>query len=90
MFSDQMGRFIIPSSTDSTQLFILYDYSNHTFVEPMKIVIQKLKLAGCHATLQRLDNECSSVLKEYMQEQDIAFQLVPPGTHRRNAAKRAL
>jgi hypothetical protein len=58
-----------------------------SILDAYKIVIQKLKLAGCHATLQQLDNECSSVLKEYMQEQVIAFQLVPPGTHRRNAAK---
>jgi hypothetical protein len=103
IFSDQTGRFIIPSSTGSTQLFILYDYnSNHIFAEPMKnktaasilngykVIIQKLQLAGCHPTLQRLDNECSTVLKEYMREQDITFQLVPPGTHRCNAAERAI
>jgi hypothetical protein len=64
-FSDQTGRFIIPSSAGSTQPFILYDYnSKHIFAEPMKnktaasileaykIVINKLKLAGCHPTLQ--------------------------------------
>jgi hypothetical protein len=27
-FSDQRGRFIIPSSTDCTQLFILYKYNS--------------------------------------------------------------
>jgi hypothetical protein len=103
IFSDQTGCFIIPSSTGSTQLFILYDYdSNHIFAEPMKnktsasildaykIVIRQLQLAGCHPNLQRLDNECSAVLKEYMHDQDIAFQLVPPGTHCRNAAERAI
>jgi hypothetical protein len=30
------------------------------------------------------------VLKEYMHNQAIDFQLVPPGTHRRNAAERAI
>jgi hypothetical protein len=37
IFSNQTGCFIIPSSTGSTQLFILYNYnSNHAFAEPMK------------------------------------------------------
>jgi hypothetical protein len=61
-----------------------------SILDAYKIIINKLKRAGCHPTLQRLDNECSSVLKDYMQEQDISFHLVPPGTHRRNAAKRAI
>jgi hypothetical protein len=103
IFSDQTSRFIIPSSTGSTQLFILYDYdSDHIFAKQMKnkiaasildaykVVINKLKRAGCHPTLQQLDKEWSSVLKDYMQEQDISFQLVPPGTHCRNAAKGAI
>jgi hypothetical protein len=69
IFSDQTGRFIISSSTNSTQLFILHDYdSNHIFAEPMenktaasilnayKVVIQKLKLTGCCLTLLSNDS----------------------------------
>ena len=40
--------------------------------------------------LQRLDNECSKSLKTFMHEQEIYYQLVPPGVHRRNAAERAI
>jgi hypothetical protein len=48
-----------------------------SILDAYKIVIQQLQLTGCHPNLQRLDNECSAVLKEYMHDQDIAFQLVP-------------
>ena len=35
-------------------------------------------------------NECSKVLKEYMEEENETFQLVPPHLHQRNAAERAI
>jgi len=36
IFTDHMGYFIIPSSTENTQLFILYDYnSNSIHAEPI-------------------------------------------------------
>ena len=37
-----------------------------------------------------LDNECYKVLKEYMEEENENFQLVPPHLHRRNSAKREI
>ena len=37
-----------------------------------------------------LDNECSKVLKEYTEEENETFQMVPPHLHRRNAAERAI
>ena len=37
-----------------------------------------------------LDNECSKVLKEYMEEENRLFQLVPPHLHRRNTSERAI
>jgi hypothetical protein len=37
-----------------------------------------------------LDNEASTLLKDYLHDQDINFQLVPPYCHRRNAAERAI
>ena len=103
IFTDQTGRFIVPASTGNTQLFILYDYdSNSIHAEPMpnktsgsilaayKRVHNVLVTAGLRPKLQRLDNECSEALKEFMTEQDIDFQRVPPGIHRANAAERAI
>jgi hypothetical protein len=37
-----------------------------------------------------LDNEASKLLKDYLYKQEIAFQLVPPYSHRRNSAERAI
>ena len=49
-----------------------------------------LKSRGLQPELQKLDNEASQVLQQYMVEEHINFQLVPPGLHRRNAAERAI
>ena len=46
--------------------------------------------AGLRPRLQRLDNECSAILKQHMRDEQVGFQLVPPGVHRRNAAERAI
>lgn len=35
-------------------------------------------------------NACSDLLKDYMQATNIRYHLVPPDTHRRNAAERAI
>jgi hypothetical protein len=34
--------------------------------------------------LMKLDNEASKMLKDYLYKQDIASQLAPPYSHRRN------
>jgi len=37
IFTYQIGRFVIPSSTGNTEIFILYDYdSNSIHAEPIK------------------------------------------------------
>jgi len=94
IFTDQTGRFISPSSTGNTQLFILYDYdSNSIHAEPIKNrtaaeilrafkeVHSTLTKAGLRPKLQRMDNECSALLADYMQKQGIDFQLIPVGQH---------
>jgi len=103
VFTDQTGRFLLPASTGNTQLFVLYDYdSNSIHVEPMpsksgaailkayKTVHNRLVHAGLRPQLQRLDNECSAALKEFLRNENVEFQLVPPGVHRANAAERAI
>jgi hypothetical protein len=103
IYSDQTGRFVAPSSNGNNYLMVLYDYdSNHIFAQPFKnrtaisilnafkTIHRRLLLAGCRPLLHRLDNECSTILKEYLVDETIDFQLVPPGVHRRNAAERAI
>ena len=89
MFTDQTGRFILPSSNGNTQLFVLYDYdSNYIDAEPMptktaksilnayKLVHTRFVTAGLCPQLQRLNNECSDILKTFMRAENIDFQLV--------------
>jgi hypothetical protein len=45
---------------------------------------------GFKPKLQTLDNEASTALKNFFTVNDIAYQLVPPHCHRRNASERAI
>ena len=103
IYTDLTGRFIAPSTTGNQYLFILYDHdSNCILAEPLKTrksadiltafktLHTKLCKAGLPPQLQRLDNECSDSLKEFMIAEHIDYQLVPPNVHRRNAAERAI
>jgi hypothetical protein len=51
---------------------------------------QELTVKGFKPKLQTLDNEASAALKNFFTVNDIAYQLVPPHCHRRNAAERAI
>lgn len=101
--TDQTGRFPFKSSRGHTQILVLYDYdSNSIHAQPMpsksagdilkafKTLHNTLVVAGLRPKLQRLDNECSAILQEFLHAEDISFQLVPPGIHRANSAERAI
>jgi hypothetical protein len=45
---------------------------------------------GLKPKLMKLDNEASKLVKTYLHQQDITFQLVPPYSHRRNLAEQAI
>lgn len=45
---------------------------------------------GLRPRLQRLDNEASAALQQFMHSEEVDFQLAPPHVHRRNAAERAI
>jgi hypothetical protein len=51
---------------------------------------QVLVARGLTPKLMRLDNEASKLLKTYLHQQDITFQLVPSYSHSRNSAERAI
>ena len=53
-------------------------------------IIQHLTKIGFKSRLQRLDNEESKILQDEMDKQQIQWQLVSPGNHRRNAAERQI
>ena len=101
--SDQTGRFPTTSVSGNSYLMILYDYdSNYIHAEPLKsrsgphIVAaydtahSLLVKRGFKPRLQRLDNEASAALLQYMEDHQVDVQLAPPHVHRRNAAERAI
>jgi hypothetical protein len=82
---------------------ILYDYDNNAILaQPIKdrtapellkafqAMEQELVARGLKPKLMKLDNEASKLLKTYLHQQDITFQLVPPYSHRRKLAERAI
>ena len=82
---------------------VVYDCdSNSILAEPMKsrsgtemrrahqTIFECLSKRGFRPKLQRLDDEVSRELKEFMEEKDVDFQLTPTHSHRRNAAERAI
>jgi hypothetical protein len=93
IYSDQTGRFVSPSSGSNNYTMVIYDYdSNRIFVQPFRktpkcileaynIVHAHLVLIGLRPELQRLDNECSNILKAFLRQENIDFL---------NAAERAI
>ena len=49
-----------------------------------------MKAAGLGIRKHTLDNEASDEFKQYIRQQQIQFELVPPGNHRCNKAERAI
>jgi hypothetical protein len=103
IYTDQTGRFPVVSSKGNKYIMVLYDYgSNAILAKPIKdrtapellkafqFMEQELVAKGLKPKLMKMDNEASKLLKDYLYQQDIAFQLVPPYSHRRNSAERAI
>ena len=103
IYSDQTGRFPVTSSRGNKYIMIVYDYdSTAILAEPLKNrseqeilrayskLHQHLTDRGLKPQLQKLDNECSNALKQFMRTASVEFQLVPPYDHRQNAAERAI
>jgi hypothetical protein len=54
------------------------------------LLIQSLIIHGLKPHLQRLDNEASLALRNYLTKQVIDYQLAPSHIHRMNNAERAI
>jgi hypothetical protein len=106
LYTDLTGKFPVRSSKGNSYVMVCYVYDcNYVKVIPAKsrsasewvkaydTVHQELTvkgLKGFKPKLQTLDNEASAALKKFFTINDIAYQLVPPHCHRRNAAERAI
>jgi hypothetical protein len=103
IYSDLTGRFPTTSLSGKKYILILYDYdSNSVLSAPMKnrgdkemvrsfdFLIQSLIVRGFKPHLQRLDNEASLALINYLTQQIITYQLAPPHIQRKNNVERAI
>ena len=90
LHTDLTGRLPVPSNSGNQYILFAYNYDSNcillqpvrnrkapTLLEGYKHIVKRLVKGGCKPKLQRLDNEASELLKEYMHEQKIDFQLVP-------------
>jgi hypothetical protein len=103
LYTDLTGKFPVRSSKGNSYVMVCYIYDcNYVKVIPMKsrsasewvkayaTIHQELTIKGFKPKLQTLDIEASAALKNLFTVNDIAYQLVPPHCHRRNAAERAI
>ena len=103
IYTDQTGRFPIPSSNGMNNLFCLYDYDSNlvesiptmdrtapAILKGYQNAFKTLQQSGLSPKLAKLDNECSKALKEFIVEEEATFELAPPYIHRSNAAERAI
>ena len=95
--------FICASTSGMKYQMVVYDYdSNNILVEPMKsrtsaehtraykVIFKHLKSRGFKPKLQKLDNETSAMVKDFLTDNGFYFQLTPAGIHRHNAAELAI
>jgi hypothetical protein len=103
IYSDQTGRFPTTSSRGNKYVMIVYDYDSNAILSETLTSRTEAELLraytkihtylcdrGLKPQLQRLDNEAPGKLRKFMTDHDVAFQLVPPHAHRRNAAEKAI
>ena len=104
MFSDQTGQFPTRSQQGNKYIMVMVEIdSNAILIEPMKsrkddemiraynALLLRLKRAGIVPKKHVLDNEVSENMKNHIRDTcKLNMELVPPGCHRRNAAKVAI
>jgi hypothetical protein len=103
LYTDLTGKFLVRSSKGNYYVMVCYIYDfNYVKVIPIKsrsasewvkeydTIHQELTVKGFKPKLQTLDNEASAALKNFFTVNDIAYQLVSPHCHQRNAAELAI
>ena len=102
-YSDLTGRYPITSSRGYQYIIVCYDFDTNTIQTALTKtrhaaeirdatipMLEKLSRSGHPPKLHIVDNEASAMLKAALLKYKIAYQLVPPHIHRRNAAERAI
>ena len=100
--TDQYRPVMIPSSSGMKYLMVLYEfYSNLIWattiqyktklqlVTAYKRLFLLMRRRGLQPQLQRIDNACYKLLKEFLTANNMAYQLKPKIIHSYNYAKKA-
>jgi len=103
IYTDQTGKFRVRSIGGFNYIMITYSYdTNAILVRPLKTrtgnelvatvqsIHHYLALRGYKPKHHIMDNEASIKMKEFLRNEKVIFQLVPPHLHRVNAAERAI
>ena len=93
-YSDLTGRFPVQSNRGANYILVVHDYdSNAILVRPLcnrtateikrvfQSVVHYLNAWGLRPRLHTLDNEASTILRDYLRSEDVEYQLVPPHIH---------
>ena len=99
-YMDKTGRFPVPSRSGNTSVLIMLckdsnnihaipvsDGSGKALLAGYKEGYEMFKRSGFQPRFERLDNEAPKVLTDFMKNNSIRFQLVPPNNKRSNAAE---
>ena len=102
-YQDLTGRFPVKSSRGNEYILVGYypdgnyihgipvkNRSATVLTEAWKDLHAIFSKAGTAPAVWVLDNECSHELKQAFLKEQTHFQLVPPHSHRRNEAERAI
>ena len=102
-YTDLTGRFPYRSSQGNQYIMVAYHYDanciygvalkhrkSQTITDAWKKIHNLFTKSGVAPNTYVMDNEISAEMLNAMQENKVDYQLVPPHTHRRNLAERAI
>jgi hypothetical protein len=77
---------------DAKYIFVktMRSRSKEEMIWARKKTINRMRLAGLGLKKHTLDNEASEAFKQFIQKQQMHYELVPPGNHQCNQAERAI
>ncbi len=103
VYHDLTVSFPFISLDRSICIVVLYNYKsncilstpiagldNKSIFEAYKTRFEELKLKGCKAKLNVMDNQATKHIKKFLTKNECKLQLVEPQNHRVNAAERAI
>ena len=103
VYTDLTGRFPCKSSSGNEYVLVAYHCESNSFIAqalknrraetitvPWQVIHNMYTQGGIASDTYVMDNENSTEFITALTKNDTSYQLVPPHTHRRNLAERAI